>query len=483
MDLHGTCFCAPLRCDFAAAAHRQYSRPNRRRMHLSIGTGRTNARRRPVFSLVFLLFSGGLPLTLSGCLGGQLIGPSTTANTSGSRSLQAAPNQVSFGGIAVGETASSNLALVNQGSAAVQISQLAVSGQEFTVSGGGDLPLTVPAGGSFNLSVNFIPSQTGAANGQLTITSNATTNARLVVGLSGTGTAAGTTTTASLSTFACANGSMTAAGTDNCTVTLNTAAPSSGYAVSVTSNNSAVTVPASVIVGSGSTNVSFAARVSSVSSSETVTLTASAGGVAKTFALQLGAAVPILSVNSSSVTFGDVTLNTPTTQSLTLTSTGSAAVTISGATLSGSGFTASGATYPVTLNPNQSAAINIVFDPTAVGAATGQLTLVSNSSTGTSTLISLSGAGVVGSGTSPTYAVDLSWNAPSSSPDAIAGYVVLRSPSGASSYVQLDASAVTQTTYTDTTVLNGQSYDYIVESVDASGVASAPSNTTTAQIP
>jgi hypothetical protein len=158
-------------------------------------------------------------------------------------------------------------------------------------------------------------------------------------------------------------------------------------------------------------------------------------------------------------------------------------VTISGATLSGSGFTASGATYPVTLNPNQSAAINIVFDPTAVGAATGQLTLVSNSSTGTSTLISLSGAGVVGSGTSPTYAVDLSWNAPGSSPDAIAGYVVLRSPSGASSYVQLDASAVTQTTYTDTTVLNGQSYDYIVESVDASGVASAPSNTTTAQIP
>jgi fibronectin type 3 domain-containing protein len=158
-------------------------------------------------------------------------------------------------------------------------------------------------------------------------------------------------------------------------------------------------------------------------------------------------------------------------------------VTISAATLSGSGFTDSGVTYPLTLNPNQTATINIVFDPTAAGAMTGQLTLVSNSSTGTSTLISLSGTGVVGSGTSPTYAVDLSWNAPSSSPDPVTGYNVFRSPSGAASYALLNTAVVTQTTYTDTTVQNGQSYDYIVESVNASGVASAPSNTTTAVIP
>ena len=39
------------------------------------------------------------------------------------------------------------------------------------------------------------------------------------------------------------------------------------------------------------------------------------------------------------------------------------------------------------------------------------------------------------------------------------------------------------TTFTDTNVTNGQTYDYIVESVDASGVTSAPSNMAAVPIP
>jgi hypothetical protein len=41
----------------------------------------------------------------------------------------------------------------------------------------------------------------------------------------------------------------------------------------------------------------------------------------------------------------------------------------------------------------------------------------------------------------------------------------------------------TGTTYADTTVQAGQIYDYIVESVDPSGVESAPSNTISVTIP
>ena len=40
---------------------------------------------------------------------------------------------------------------------------------------------------------------------------------------------------------------------------------------------------------------------------------------------------------------------------MTLSSTGTAPVTINSAALSGTGFTMSGATFPVTLNPTQSA--------------------------------------------------------------------------------------------------------------------------------
>jgi fibronectin type 3 domain-containing protein len=77
----------------------------------------------------------------------------------------------------------------------------------------------------------------------------------------------------------------------------------------------------------------------------------------------------------------------------------------------------------------------------------------------------------------------LSWDAPTSSPDPVAGYNVYRSPSGASSYQQLNSSVVTQTTYVDTTVQAGQNYDYIVESVDASGVTSVPSNMADVVVP
>jgi len=377
----------------------------------------------------------------------------------------------------MGQTASTPVSLVNQLSTAVQVSQINVTGQSFSASGASDLPIKVAAGGTYNFYVNFSPAAMGAAAGQVTITSNSPTNGALVIGLNGTGTAANTTTTTNLSSLSCAGGSITGAGTDSCTVALNAAAPSSGFSVSLASNSSAVTVPASVTVAAGSTTASFTATVSSVSTAQTVTLTASASGVMKTFALQLGAATPTpaltpaLSVNAANIAFGDVDLNSPATQSLILSSTGSAAVTVGAATLAGTGFTVSGATFPLTLNPSQTATLSVEFDPTAAGAVSGSLTLTSNSCTGSSTAITLTGTGEATS-----YEVNLTWDAPTTSTDPVAGYNVYRSPSGSTSYQELNTSAITQTSYIDTSAQAGQTYDYIVESVDASGVTSAPSN-------
>jgi fibronectin type 3 domain-containing protein len=47
----------------------------------------------------------------------------------------------------------------------------------------------------------------------------------------------------------------------------------------------------------------------------------------------------------------------------------------------------------------------------------------------------------------------------------------------------LNSSAITQTTYVDSAAQSGQAYDYIVESVDASGTASAPTNIASVAIP
>jgi fibronectin type 3 domain-containing protein len=155
-------------------------------------------------------------------------------------------------------------------------------------------------------------------------------------------------------------------------------------------------------------------------------------------------------------------------------------VTVSAATLTGTGFTVSGAAFPLALSPNQTATLSVEFDPTAAGAVSGSLTITSNSSTGSSTVITLTGTGEATS-----YEVNLTWDAPSSSSDPVAGYNVYRSPSGGTSYQQLNTTVLpmTPTTYVDTTVQAGQTYDYIVESVDASGVTSAPSNMASAPIP
>lgn len=83
------------------------------------------------------------------------------------------------------------------------------------------------------------------------------------------------------------------------------------------------------------------------------------------------------------------------------------------------------------------------------------------------------------------YQVKLTWDAPVNSTDAVAGYNAYRAPGGGTSYQQINAAEIplTPTAYFDLNVLPGQTYDYIVESVDASENTSAPSNETVIVLP
>jgi fibronectin type 3 domain-containing protein len=122
--------------------------------------------------------------------------------------------------------------------------------------------------------------------------------------------------------------------------------------------------------------------------------------------------------------------------------------------------------------------VSVVFDPATVAATTGQLTFTSNSSTNPTATVSLSGTGIPAA-----YAVNLTWSAPSSTPCPIVGYKVFRAASGSSTYALLNSSVATATAYVDSTVVAGSAYNYIVESVDGAGVASAPSNMFAVTIP
>ncbi len=117
----------------------------------------------------------------------------------------------------------------------------------------------------------------------------------------------------------------------------------------------------------------------------TITSDSSTGSTAQVTLGGTGTAAPVpqLTVSAGSLSFGNVTVNTAATQSLTLTSTGTAPVTVSSATISGAGFSiVGGNSLPVTLNPTQTLTLQVQFDPTATGSASGQIAISSNSSTG-----------------------------------------------------------------------------------------------------
>jgi len=84
-----------------------------------------------------------------------------------------------------------------------------------------------------------------------------------------------------------------------------------------------------------------------------------------------------LSVSPAAVTFGNVAVGSASNQSLSVTNSGTVAITISQATVTGAGFTMGGASLPLTLSPGNTFTFTASFDPTAAGNDSGSLSIVS----------------------------------------------------------------------------------------------------------
>jgi hypothetical protein len=99
-----------------------------------------------------------------------------------------------------------------------------------------------------------------------------------------------------------------------------------------------------------------------------------------------------------SLNLGSVTLGSSQTQMLTVSNTGGSSLTISGATMNGSGYSVSGLSFPYTLASGASAGLSIVFAPTGTGTSNATLTLASNASD-PSVSVLLTGSATSSSGT------------------------------------------------------------------------------------
>src|SRR5579871_754803 len=100
-----------------------------------------------------------------------------------------------------------------------------------------------------------------------------------------------------------------------------------------------------------------------------------------------------LSVSTSGIDFGSVTLDSTSARNLTLTSTGSSPVTINSVTLSGTEFRFSGFSAPATISPGQAVILQVVFRPTAAGGASGDIMISTDSSSEPTQKVHLTGSG------------------------------------------------------------------------------------------
>ena len=98
-----------------------------------------------------------------------------------------------------------------------------------------------------------------------------------------------------------------------------------------------------------------------------------------------------VSPNSSSLNFGNVAVGSSANQSLVLTNTSSAAVTISQLTISNGTFSLLNVTLPMSVGVGQSVTATLQFTPKTTGLAAGNLSVVNSASN--SVTISLAGTG------------------------------------------------------------------------------------------
>lgn len=290
----------------------------------------------------------------------------------------------------------------------------------------------------------------------------------------GTINAGGNTSTTVLSRISCGTLSLTGVQSKACSVYLSNDAKSPTV-VKLFSNNKALKVPTAVTVPRGSNFTGFDAVSSAVSQTTAVTITGNAGRVTKTDVITL---YPETSGAStlSKISCGTQTLTGPTTKACSVYLDGAANSQLKVSLSSSSSALQIPSSVVV-----RAGATSGGFTATASTVATTQTVILTASANGISQSDTIQLEGTGSPQPAIQYQVKLNWNAPSST-DPITGYRVYRSTS-LSTYQLLNSSIDLNTNYTDTTVQGGQTYAYVIKSVDGAGKESAPSNSISVSIP
>jgi hypothetical protein len=304
-----------------------------------------------------------------------------------------------FGNVAVGSTATQSVVITNTGTGAVSISAASITGGVFTVIGGNPSS-SLAIGQSASVEVQFAPTVAGAANGMLTVTSNAT-NSTLSVPLTGGGGQAIASLNPSAMNFnnvpvgqvATQNGVFTNTGNANLIIaSVTTPGPQIGISgglpgalpVTIAPNTSVNFTISFAPTSTSGTSGSIKFVDNAPDSPQSLVVTGSAVGAGST-----------LSANPGSFNFGNVQVGSTGTQPITISNSGASPITISGVTSGGAGFSETGLAANQTIAAGGNATMTAQFAPTSAGTVAGTITITSNA-TNSPLVVSLSGTGIQG---------------------------------------------------------------------------------------
>jgi hypothetical protein len=384
--------------------------------------------------------------------------------------VTASPSTVSFGRTPLGSTSTVPVVLTNTRPWKVTLFATQTTGAGFSVSGV-TFPFTLNGGQSVTLDVAFSPGSSGTIAGSLFIS-----GARLAIPLNAIGVASGqlTASPASLS-FGSVPAGTSVTLTDSFTNTGGTSVTISQATVAGTGFSvSGLSLPMTLFPGASVTFYTEFSPAAAVNATGGITVVSNATNPNMNVSLAgTGTALGQLTLAPTAVNFGKTTVGSQVSQTSSL-SAGGASITVSSASVNSAEFSLSGISFPMTIPAGQSVPVTLTFSPQSSGAATAVLSLASNAANAAAQ--TLNGTGVAAT----AHSVSLSWT---DSGSGVAGYNVYRGSVSGGPYDQVNPALASTPSYSDTSVVAGQTYYYVTTAVNGSGAESAYSNEAEGTIP
>ncbi|MBS1850714.1 MAG: choice-of-anchor D domain-containing protein [Acidobacteria bacterium] len=323
-------------------------------------------------------------------------------------------SSLTFVSLPVHSTSSAqSVTLTNTGNATLNISGIAASGDFAQTS---NCPSALSIASSCQIQVTFTPSTGGLRTGSLTITDDAAGSSQ-AVSLTGSGYV--TTATISPGSLSFANLAVSSSSSAQTVTITNTGGNTMTVSAVAVSGDFSQTNNCTTLAASGGTctiQVRFTPTAAG-SRSGTLTIQNDAQGNPHSVSLNGTGSSGAVSLSTSSLTFATrMAGSTSSAQTVTLTNTGNAALTVTSLQASGDFAQTNNC---ATVAASASCAVQVTFTPTSAGSRTGTL-VFTDSATDSPQAVSLTGEGIdfrmaaeassatVNAGQTATYALQVS---------------------------------------------------------------------------